>query len=554
MSAPDPAQKQPATTAFSFLRSRPKSFVKQLEEASVTACADASAISDLPTITWGSRRFVLDAHLDRKRSKGRRSWITLHGDFLSELNPDNTVKKQLWTCRICAQTGVPQFFVVQSTSSAISHLQNIHSVVEFPVNQDGNPTVLELQQTAGVKRPASNIPRTKTKRIRELGVGYILNSNLPFSCFEDPFLQELFVQFDGQLAKQVSLGRNTMSADLSKLFEEKKAVVKSELRDAATSIHFSFDLWTSPNHIAFVAIIGHFLDRDHQYQIRVLGFRRQIGTHTGENIAHTLENVIRDWGIEGQVGAAICDNASNNDTCLESLYPRLDPRMKPVDVKARRMRCFGHILNLVSKAFLFGDDADTFELQSDAFDLLDQHNSALRHWRRKGPIGKLHNIVKFIRASPQRIESFKRTAREHDASSSEDHFSLVEESLSELELKQNNATRWNSTYLMIKRAWEKQSHIQSFIMALELDPTATKIPPEDQLHAEDWRLLAEIQHVLEPIYKLTMRTQGWAKGDSHGQLWEVMTGMEYVLEHLEDWKALYCEQGSNQLNQLHEIR
>ena len=36
-----------------------------------------------------------------------------------------------------------------------------------------------------------------------------------------------------------------------------------------------------------------------------------------------------------------------------------------------------------------------------------------------------------------------------------------------------------------------------------------------------------------------MRTQEYAHGGSHGKLWELMTGMEFILEHLEEWKALY---------------
>jgi hypothetical protein len=39
--------------------------------------------------------------------------------------------------------------------------------------------------------------------------------------------------------------------------------------------------------------------------------------------------------------------------------------MRPVDIKARRMRCYGHTLNLVARAFLFGKDAESFELESD---------------------------------------------------------------------------------------------------------------------------------------------------------------------------------------------
>ncbi|KAG8673969.1 hypothetical protein FPOAC2_07379 [Fusarium poae] len=108
----------------------------------------------------------------------------------------------------------------------------------------------------------------------------------------------------------------------------------------------------------------------------------------------------------------------------------------------------------------------------------------------------------------------------------------------------NNETRWNSTYMMIERAFRKQTDIRAFIFATqEEEDGARRIPAEDILSSEDWRVLGEVNEILKPIYLQTMRTQGWGKGDSHshGRLWEVVIGMEYLLEHFEDWKAFYSE-------------
>ncbi|KAF4337460.1 hypothetical protein FBEOM_8660, partial [Fusarium beomiforme] len=157
-----------------------------------------------------------------------------------------------------------------------------------------------------------------------------------------------------------------------------------------------------------------------------------------------------------------------------------------------------------------------------------------------GPVGKLHNIVKFIRASPQRTEAFKTHAREQEEV---DSYKLAEESTAELEVIQNNATRWNSTYMMIERALVKQSELNSFIQELGLEADASKrVPTADVLTSDDWKVLREVSHILEPVYNMTMRTQGWGTSGGHGRLWEVMTGMEFVLEHLEDWRVLYKDQ------------
>jgi hypothetical protein len=55
--------------------------------------------------------------------------------------------------------------------------------------------------------------------------------------------------------------------------------------------------------------------------------------------------------------------------------------MTNIDVQARRLRCYGHILNLVAKAFLFGKDADSFELEYNNLVVLRQHEQELNHWR-----------------------------------------------------------------------------------------------------------------------------------------------------------------------------
>ncbi|KAG6989179.1 putative AC9 transposase [Fusarium oxysporum f. sp. conglutinans] len=285
-------------------------------------------------------------------------------------------------------------------------------------------------------------------RIRELSVGYIIDSNLPFSTFESTYLQELFRQLDSDLYAQIPWDRTSAKKELEDILSLKKAAVREELDEAVTQIHISFDLWTSPNRLAFISIFGHFIDRSNSHQSRLLAFRRQIGSHAGENIAYTVRNVVRDWGIDRKVGVSICDNAASNDVCLRNFYTNLDASITRADAEARRMRCFGHILNLVAQAFLYGDDAASFELQSDAYGMLERVEEDLEHWRTKGPVGKLHNIVKFIRASPQRTEAFKAHAREQEEA---DIYKLGEESTAELEVIQNNATRWNSTYMMIER-------------------------------------------------------------------------------------------------------
>jgi hypothetical protein len=247
----------------------------------------------------------------------------------------------------------------------------------------------------------------------------------------------------------------------------------------------------------------------------------------------TLGQVVREWKIAGRVGIMISDNASSNDSCLVNFYRDRDAEMGSADVQVKCMRCYGHILNLVARAFLYGEGFEAFETESQVCDLLGRRKDDLRHWRKKGPVGKIHNVAKFIKSSPQRCELFTRISRENDE---EQEYHLARKPTAELEVVMNNETRWNCTYLIISQALVKQGDIRAFLVYPEVEKWLSK---EDMLKGDYWRHLADIKYILKPFYLQTMRTQGWGSEGCNGRLWEVMTGMEYLLEHLEDRKLFY---------------
>jgi hypothetical protein len=59
----------------------------------------------------------------------------------------------------------------------------------------------------------------------------------------------------------------------------------------------------------------------------------------------------------------------------------------------RRLRCTGHIFNLVAHSILFGIDNANLELIGDAIHDDDILSLELAKWRLKGLIRKLHNLV-----------------------------------------------------------------------------------------------------------------------------------------------------------------
>ncbi len=101
------------------------------------------------------------------------------------------------------------------------------------------------------------------------------------------------------------------------------------------------------------------------------------------------------------------DNASSNDTCIDLVLQALYPNMSQKQRLRRRLRCFGHIVNLCAQAFIVGKDAEKICRDLEAAYREGDLKRIGELWRKRGAIGRLHNIVRYIRASPQRRQFFK---------------------------------------------------------------------------------------------------------------------------------------------------
>src|SRR5437016_5881577 len=97
------------------------------------------------------------------------------------------------------------------------------------------------------------------------------------------------------------------------------------------------------------------------------------------------------------LGYFVLNNAQNNDTTLVELAKTIG-----FDPKLKRLRCMGHVLNLITEAYLFGQDVSDFEKKFKEQGLA----SCRKIWRDQGELGKLHNLVAHVMASGKRSDVF----------------------------------------------------------------------------------------------------------------------------------------------------
>ena len=75
------------------------------------------------------------------------------------------------------------------------------------------------------------------------------------------------------------------------------------------------------------------------------------GKHSSLNIAEIALAILNEFNILDRLGYTVTDNASSNNVALELIAEELD-----FNNKHKRLRCIGHIINLIARAVLFSKD------------------------------------------------------------------------------------------------------------------------------------------------------------------------------------------------------
>jgi len=100
-------------------------------------------------------------------------------------------------------------------------------------------------------------------------------------------------------------------------------------------------MWSSRATHSYISFTLHYINEEYQLKHYLLETKEFTESHTGDNIAEEMRNIISEWEL-GSVDliAATTDNVSNIKATLQSL-------------QCLHMPCFSHVLNLaVEKAIL----------------------------------------------------------------------------------------------------------------------------------------------------------------------------------------------------------
>ncbi|OQD95763.1 hypothetical protein PENVUL_c105G07924 [Penicillium vulpinum] len=260
--------------------------------------------------------------------------------------------------------------------------------------------------------------------------------------------------------------------------ERQDSILKLLPADAKISI--ALDCWTSPFGQAFMAITGYFVDIDWSYREVLLGFKPLEGTHTGANLSGVLLEILTDHNIQDRVFGLTTDNASNNKTLVDSLQQALSSNVHII-----RIPCLAHVIQLSLNQLLDRLKAvpqnDITETRwSDRQSILAKANAQSKNRSISHTLNKVRYLAVYIRASPQRREAFVSLQPSEQA----------------LMPLQDVKARWNSTFLMLRRAKRLRDFLGTFCTDYNCEEMA--------LNNDEWRQIDYLLCLTKPFYEYTL--------------------------------------------------
>ena len=154
-------------------------------------------------------------------------------------------------------------------------------------------------------------PDSRAKRISELIANMVARDLRPAAVVEGDGFKALM--------KYIEPGYKAHSAThiasvVRRQYEAAKVALKQKLKEDASSLAITSDIWTSCANDAYISLTAHFISADWQMVSCVLATSPFPEQHTGINIAEKLKEIVISYDIEGsnmELSAAVLEENSS---------------------------------------------------------------------------------------------------------------------------------------------------------------------------------------------------------------------------------------------------
>jgi BED zinc finger len=262
------------------------------------------------------------------RKRPRTSFVWDHMPAHRTTAYFNAENALIWRCKHCTKV----YRESGGTTVIKNHLKQQHAIVDtmeeqraIQRQQNITQAFLRGEESDHKRRRQALEPSSMLRTpfnpatFENLYVRWITRCTIPFRMAELEEFRTLLVYLNPEIDCWLPSNHETIHKWTMRTYDQEKLHTQQALQSALSRIHFTVDLWSSPNSLALIGIIAHFIAENGVLRQSVLALRELIGTHSGENQASVVMNVVDDYGIASKVGYFMMDNAKSNDTMVNAL-------------------------------------------------------------------------------------------------------------------------------------------------------------------------------------------------------------------------------------------
>ncbi|CAG4995315.1 unnamed protein product [Parnassius apollo] len=357
-------------------------------------------------------------------------------------------------CKLCAKV----IKVGGGTSNMLAHIKRNHpqATVEVDRGQVGDqPGATQAQETSTstTQEKPTDTPRpifqttlkmtasSSKKKIDKYLTMMIATDFQPYSIVEDKGFRKLVEALNPSYKLP---SRQRIRYDLMpELYQCAKLQLASMLENIK-NLALTADMWSNQNMDCFLTVTIHFFNQN-ILKSYVLTTCDVPTSHTGENFAEIMTDLLTEWKILRKISAIVTDNGINMVKMCNLLG-------------IRHMPCFAHTLNLTL------DDSMKLSQVEDI-------------------TNKCKAVVNFFKKSSVGWRALKLAQKERNPDSTP------------LKLIQEVSTRWNSTFYMMKRILQLSDILALVCRKLDQAP--------DYLTASEEEAGREVINILEIFEEAT---------------------------------------------------
>lgn len=293
-------------------------------ESSVLSSLNSSGFIELEAELFQSQTSQLSQRSNSTTStpsirRPRTSWVWDHTTSRDRTTIYIYNKKSHWQCGYCEK----RYAESGGTTVMATHLKKAHGLFDTQtelkaVNQQRSilTCLVRGKENDYKRRRDTDFDRAT---FEQLLVRWVCRCSISLSVVEQNEFRALLAFLNDSTINCLPKSHNTLREWIVRTFEYEKQRIMQALQSAYSKVHFTVDLWTSPNAKALMGIVAHYIAENGALRQSVLSLRELEGQHTGANQAGLIFSVLEEYGILSKVGYFMMDNASNNDTMIEQL-------------------------------------------------------------------------------------------------------------------------------------------------------------------------------------------------------------------------------------------